>query len=121
MGHLHTRGSFSRKNWQSLRSSSRNQKRRWWHMQDKEQIITSKGKDQQPLADSDLAFSECCASAGSDRAYSRARALGASSKGPGTGLAADPERQINCGLERKASDSRFRLSGKACDLQTRLS
>ena len=37
--------------------------------EDKEQIITTSGKDQQPLADFDPAFAECSASAGSDGAY----------------------------------------------------
>ena len=89
--------------------------------QDKEQIITSKGKDQQPLADSDLAFAEFCAAGSSDRAYSRPRALAASRKDAGAGLAADHERQINCGFKRKAGVSCVRISGKARDLQTRLS
>ena len=59
--------------------------------EDKEQIITTSGKDQQPLADSDLLSLNACASAGSDGAYSGARALGAGIKEQRTGLAADPE------------------------------
>ena len=74
--------------------------------QDKEQIITSKGKDQQPLADSDLLSLNSALQQSSDRAHSRARALAASRKDAGAGLAANHERQINCGLKRKASVSR---------------
>ena len=54
MDHLHTRGNFSRKNWQSSRSSSRTQRRRWWHMQTRSKLSRRRNKDQQPLADLDL-------------------------------------------------------------------
>ena len=89
--------------------------------EDKEQIITSKGKDQQPLADSDLlSLNAALQQVRTERI--RAQELWEqASKNKGTGLAADSERQINCSSEREARHSRFRLSGKACDVQTRLS
>ena len=93
MDQRHTRGNFSRKSSQSSRSSLRNAEKALVAYADKEQIVTSRDKDQQPLADSDY-FSEWCASKGSDRAYSGGRAMGASIKDQGIGLAAGPERQI---------------------------
>ena len=59
--------------------------------QDKEQIITSQGQGPAAAGRFRSPFSECCASAGSDRAHSRARAMGASVKDEGPGLAAGPE------------------------------
>ena len=77
--------------------------------EDKEQIITTSGKDQQPLADSDLLSLNAALQQVRTERIKAQELWEAGIKEQRTGLAADSERQINCSFEREARQSRFRL------------